>query len=49
MAKLLAGNPTVMRLCELEVLEQVTSVSNLSVVPDERGLAARVVNLLGVV
>ena len=45
-AKLLADNPTLMRLRELEVLEKVASNNNLNVVLGEKGLADRVVNLL---
>ena len=45
-AKLLEGNPTLMRLRELEVLEKVASNSKLNVVLGEKGLADRVVNLL---
>jgi regulator of protease activity HflC (stomatin/prohibitin superfamily) len=45
-ARLLADNPTLMRLRELEVLEKVASSGNLSVVLGEKGLADRVVNLL---
>ena len=45
-AKLLADNPTLMRLRELEILEKIASSSNLNVVLGEKGLADRVVNLL---
>jgi len=45
-AKVLADNPTLMRLRELEVLEKVATSGKLSVVLGEKGLAARVVNLL---
>jgi regulator of protease activity HflC (stomatin/prohibitin superfamily) len=45
-AKLLADNPTLMRLRELEVLEKIASTGNLNVVLGEKGLADRVVNLL---
>jgi regulator of protease activity HflC (stomatin/prohibitin superfamily) len=45
-AKVLADNPTLMRLRELEVLEKVASSGKLSVVLGEKGLADRVVNLL---
>ncbi len=45
-AKLLEGNPTLMRLRELEVLEKVANSTKLSVVLGEKGLADRVVNLL---
>lgn len=45
-AKLLADNPTLMRLRELEVLEKIASTSKLNVVLGEKGLADRVVNLL---
>jgi regulator of protease activity HflC (stomatin/prohibitin superfamily) len=45
-AKLLAENPVLMRLRELEVLEKVAGGGKLSVVLGETGLAERVVNLL---
>lgn len=45
-AKLLADNPTLMRLRELEVLEKIASSGDFKVVLGERGLADRVVNLL---
>lgn len=45
-AKLLADNPTLMRLRELEVLEKIASGGSLNVVLGEKGLADRVVNLL---
>lgn len=45
-AKLLADNPTLMRLRELEVLEKVASAGDLKVVLGEKGLAERFVNLL---
>ena len=45
-AKLLADNPTLMRLRELEVLERVATDGKLNVVLGEKGLADRVVNLL---
>lgn len=45
-ARLLADNPTLMRLRELEVLEKVATSGQLQVVLGEKGLADRVVNLL---
>jgi regulator of protease activity HflC (stomatin/prohibitin superfamily) len=45
-ARLLAENPTLMRLRELEVLEKIVASGKLSVVLGEKGLADRVVNLL---
>jgi regulator of protease activity HflC (stomatin/prohibitin superfamily) len=50
-AKLLADNPTLMRLRELEVLEKVAANSKLNillgdVLPDKRGLTDRVMNVL---
>jgi regulator of protease activity HflC (stomatin/prohibitin superfamily) len=45
-AKLLADNPTLMRLRELEVLEKVASAGKLQIVLGEKGLTERVVNLL---
>jgi regulator of protease activity HflC (stomatin/prohibitin superfamily) len=45
-AKLLAENPTLMRLRELEVLEKIASAGKLNVVLGEKGLTERVVNLL---
>ena len=45
-AKLLADNPTLMRLRELEVLEKIAASGNLNVMLGEKGLVDRVVNLL---
>lgn len=45
-ARLLADNPTLMRLRELEVLERVAASGKLNVLLGEKGLADRVVNLL---
>ncbi|MCU0962278.1 MAG: slipin family protein [Pirellulaceae bacterium] len=45
-AKLLADNPTLMRLRELEVLEKIASAGHLNIVLGDKGLADRVVNLL---
>jgi regulator of protease activity HflC (stomatin/prohibitin superfamily) len=45
-AKLLAENPTLMRLRELEVLEKIAANGNLKVMVGEKGLADRVLNLL---
>ena len=45
-AKLLADNPTLMRLRELEVLEKVVATGKLKVVLGEKGLADRIVNLI---
>ena len=45
-AKLLADNPTLMRLRELEVLEKVAAAGKLNIVLGEKGLADRMVNLL---
>jgi regulator of protease activity HflC (stomatin/prohibitin superfamily) len=45
-ARLLAENPTLMRLRELEVLEKVVASGKMSVILGEKGLADRVVNLL---
>jgi len=45
-AKLLADNPTLMRLRELEVLQSIASDGKLNVVLGENGLADRIVNLL---
>jgi regulator of protease activity HflC (stomatin/prohibitin superfamily) len=45
-ARLLADNPTLMRLRELEVLEKIASSGKLNVILGEKGLADRVVNLL---
>lgn len=45
-AKLLAENPTLMRLRELEVLEKVASTGTMNVVLSEKGLANTLVNLL---
>jgi regulator of protease activity HflC (stomatin/prohibitin superfamily) len=45
-AKLLEGNPTLMRLRELEVLEKVAASGKLNVVLGEKGLTERIMNLL---
>jgi len=45
-ARLIADNPVLMRLRELEVLEKVADKAKLTVVLGERGLADRVTNLL---
>jgi regulator of protease activity HflC (stomatin/prohibitin superfamily) len=45
-AKVLADNPTLMRLRELEVLEKIATDGKLNVVLGEKGLADRVTNLL---
>ena len=45
-AKLLAENPTLMRLRELEVLEKIAAGGNLKVMLGEKGLVDRVVNLM---
>jgi regulator of protease activity HflC (stomatin/prohibitin superfamily) len=45
-AKLLADNPTLMRLRELEALEKVSQKANLTVVLGEQGLTDRVVKLV---
>ncbi len=45
-AKLLADNPTLMRLRELEVLEKIAAGGNLKVMLGEKGLVERVVNLM---
>ena len=45
-AKLLADNPVLMRLRELEVLERVAAAGKLNIVLGEKGLAEKVVNLL---
>jgi regulator of protease activity HflC (stomatin/prohibitin superfamily) len=45
-ARLLAENPTLMRLRELEVLEKIAASGKLNVILGEKGLTDRVVNLL---
>ena len=45
-AKLLAENPTLQRLRELEVVEKVATAGKLNVVLGEKGLAERVINML---
>jgi regulator of protease activity HflC (stomatin/prohibitin superfamily) len=45
-AKLLADNPILMRLRELEVLEKIAASGKLNVFLGEKGLADKVVNLL---
>ncbi|MDX1962267.1 MAG: slipin family protein [Pirellulales bacterium] len=45
-AKLLADNPTLMRLRELEILEKIASAGRLSVVLGEKNLAEHVLKLI---
>ena len=45
-AKLLADNPVLMRLRELEVLEKIAVNGKLNIVTGDKGLADRVLNLL---
>jgi regulator of protease activity HflC (stomatin/prohibitin superfamily) len=45
-AKLLEGNPTLMRLRELEVLEKIAGSGKLNIVLGEKGLAERIVNVI---
>lgn len=45
-AKLLAENPTLMRLRELEVLEKVASGGKMNIMLSDKGLTDKVVNLL---
>lgn len=45
-ARVLAENPTLMRLRELEILEKIAVGGKLNVVLGEKGLADRIVNLL---
>ena len=45
-AKLLPDNPTLMRLRELEILEEVVNCGKLSVVLGEKGLADRIMNMI---
>jgi SPFH domain / Band 7 family len=45
-AKVLEGNPTLMRLRELEVLEKVAASGKLNIVLGEKGLTERIVNLI---
>ena len=45
-ARILEANPTLMRLCELEVLEKIAEHGKLNLVVGEKGLTDRVVNLL---
>ena len=45
-ARLLADNPALMRLRELEVLEKVATAGQLNVILGEKGLTDKVVNLL---
>ncbi len=50
-AKLLADNPTLMRLRELEVLEKIASAGEMNIVlspstTETKGLADKVMNLL---
>jgi regulator of protease activity HflC (stomatin/prohibitin superfamily) len=45
-AKLLADNPVLMRLRELEVLEKIAAAGKLNIILGEKGLADKLVNLL---
>ncbi len=45
-AKLLADNPVLMRLRELELLEKIATSGTLNVMLGEKGLSERIVNLL---
>jgi hypothetical protein len=45
-ARLLADNPVLMRLRELEALEKIAGAGHLNVMLGEKGLAERVINLL---
>ena len=45
-AKLLADQPALMRLRELEALERIAASGHLSIMLGEKGLAERVVNLI---
>ncbi|MEZ5944305.1 MAG: hypothetical protein R3C18_23185 [Planctomycetaceae bacterium] len=45
-AKLLADNPVLMRLRELQVLEKIAAAGKLNIVLGEKDLADKVVNLL---
>ncbi|MFO0908983.1 MAG: slipin family protein [Isosphaeraceae bacterium] len=45
-AKLLADNPVLMRLRELEALEKIATAGHLHVMLGEKGLSERIVNLL---
>jgi regulator of protease activity HflC (stomatin/prohibitin superfamily) len=45
-AKLLADNPGLMRIRELEVLERIATSGQLRIVAGEKGLADRIVNLI---
>ena len=45
-ARLMEGNPALMRMRELEVLERIASSSKMNIVLGEKGLTDRVTNLL---
>jgi regulator of protease activity HflC (stomatin/prohibitin superfamily) len=45
-ARLLAENPTLMRLRELEVLEKIAATGKLNIVVGDKGLADKVINVL---
>jgi hypothetical protein len=45
-AKLLAENPTLLKLRELEAVERIAVAGKMKVVLGEKGLADRIVNLL---
>jgi regulator of protease activity HflC (stomatin/prohibitin superfamily) len=46
-ARLLEGNPTLMRLRELEVIEKIAVNGKLTVMVGDKGLSGQVLNLLG--
>jgi regulator of protease activity HflC (stomatin/prohibitin superfamily) len=45
-AKILEGNPTLMRLRELEVIEKIAESGKLNLVIGEKGISEKIVNLL---
>ncbi len=45
-AKMLAGNKTLMRLKELEVLEKITTSSNLNVICGDEGISDKILKLI---
>ena len=45
-AKILEGNPTLMRLRELEVIEKIAESGKLNLVVGEKGISEKIVNLL---
>jgi regulator of protease activity HflC (stomatin/prohibitin superfamily) len=45
-AKLLADNPTLMRLCELETMEKIAAHNKLNIVLGDKNLREQILNVL---